>query len=504
MRENPLIILWLDNLGLFYPLISELGLTNIAAAFEDGAAVRHLISAVPSVTESAEVVVKAGCGLDWLPVLGEVTFDRATQRHFNLKQTDFDRETGTVTPVEGAPRLADFVSPALAERLIPNLGFTICQIGWKLGQVGAGRVISLESEEAIRLEATASYDIIPLRIQALLRAMQDYEADLYLLNISGDSIVHDEGLAGQAAFMKRLDEEFPALIEGLAEQAKDPTFIMFSDHGPRPVQGHLKPEEFLSGIEGLIFAGEGTPSPLLASAEGRGPGGGVRAANAAVVSNGRGSLYLYVGNLDDKTAWRRTAYRQLRDYHGQDILAAIADQPETAFVVCNREEGGIAILSAEGEATLSAADGGFLYRMAWGKDPLGLDEVEGRVISAREMLEKTYDKPFPYPSQWMELLQAPCCGDIMIVVDRYAFLWDKPWVITTHGGPSRDEVGTSLLAVGPEDPEAGIRYGGQIACGSIGQLYNSLRRILYRRPPRHRPDADLLFGSCEMFHASAR
>ena len=473
MRERPLIILWLDNLGVFHPLIAELGLTNIATAFEGGTAVRHLLSPVPSVTESAELVVKAGCGLNMLPVLGEVTFDRAAGQYFNLKQTDFDKETGMLTPVEGAPKLADFVSPALAKRLISNLGFTICQIGWKLGQGGAGRVISLESEEAIRLEATASYDIIPLRIQALLQAMQDYEANLYLLNISGDSIVHDEGLAGQAAFMKRLDEEFPALIEGLAAQAKEPTFIMFSDHGPRPVQGHLKPEEFLAGISGLFFAGEDR--------------------NAAIVSNGRGSLYLYVRNPDDKTAWRRTAYRQLRDYQGQDILAAIAGQPETAFVVCNREEGGIAILSAGGETTLSAADGGFLYQLAWGRDPLGLGEVEGRVVSAQEMLERTHDKPFPYPLQWLELLQAPCCGDVMIAVDKYAFFWDKPWVITTHGGPSRDEVGTSLLAVGPQDSEAGIRYGRQIACGLLGQLYNSLRRILYRRPPRQ-PGADLLFG----------
>jgi hypothetical protein len=135
---------------------------------------------------------------------------------------------------------------------------------------------------------------------------------------------------------------------------------------------------------------------------------------------------------------------------------------------------------------------------------LGLDEVEGRVVSAQEMLESTHDKPFPYPLQWLELLQAPCCGDVMIVVDKYAFFWDKPWIITTHGGPSRDEVGTSLLAIGPEHPEAGIHYGQQIACGSISQLYNSLRRILYRRPPRRRPDADLLFGSCETFHASGR
>lgn len=66
-----MIIIWLDNLGVFYPLIGKLGLTNIAAAFEGGTAVRNLVGAVPSVTESAEVVVKAGCGLDMLPVLGE-------------------------------------------------------------------------------------------------------------------------------------------------------------------------------------------------------------------------------------------------------------------------------------------------------------------------------------------------------------------------------------------------------------------------------------------------
>jgi hypothetical protein len=140
MREDPLIIIWLDNLGVFYPLIGELGLTNIAAAFEGSTVVHTLLSVVPSVTEAAEVVVKSGCGLDQLPVLGEVTFDRATQRYFNLKQTDFDRETGTLTPVEEAPKLADFVGPALAKRLIPNLGFSTCQIGWKLGQVGDGRL----------------------------------------------------------------------------------------------------------------------------------------------------------------------------------------------------------------------------------------------------------------------------------------------------------------------------------------------------------------------------
>ena len=134
--------------------------------------------------------------------------------------------------------------------------------------------------------------------------------------------------------------------------------------------------------------------------------------------------------------------------------------------------------------------------MAWGKDPLGLDEIEGRVVSAQEMLERTHDEPFPYPLQWLELLQAPCCGDVMIAVDKYAFLWDKPWVVTTHGGPSRAEVGTSLLAVGPPHPEAGIRYDREIACGSLGNLYNSLCRILYGRlPSQPRPGADLLFGA---------
>ena len=414
MRENPLVILWLDNLGAFYPLIAELGLSNIAAAFEGGTTVRHLIGPVPSVTEAAEWVLKTGCGLDSLPVLGEVTFDRATRQHVSLKQTEFNRETGTVTAIEGAPKLADFVSPSLARRLITNQGFTTCQIGWHLGQVGAGRVISLDSVEAVRLQHMASYDIIPLRIQSLLDAMQEHAAELYLLNISGDSIVHNEGLTGQVEFMKRLNEEFPTLMEGLASQAKAHSLIMLSDHGPRSIIGNFKPEQYLAGIEGMVFAGKHR--------------------NAALVSNGRGSLYLYLRNPDDKDVWRRTAYRQLRGYMGRDILAAIAEKPQTSFVVCNREEGGIAILSSEGEATLSIAEEGVTCRLAWGKDPLGLDEIQGQGISVHEMLMRTHDKSFPYPMQWLELMQAPCCGDVMIVVDRHAFFWDMEWIVTTHGG----------------------------------------------------------------------
>jgi hypothetical protein len=84
----------------------------------------------------------------------------------------------------------------------------------------------------------------------------------------------------------------------------------------------------------------------------------------------------------------------------------------------------------------------------------------------------------------------------MIGVDKYAFFWDKLWVITTHGGPSRDEVGTSLLAIGPQKPGAGIFYGRQLVCGSVGHLYSSLCRILYGRPPDLlQPAADLLFGT---------
>ena len=83
----------------------------------------------------------------------------------------------------------------------------------------------------------------------------------------------------------------------------------------------------------------------------------------------------------------------------------------------------------------------------------------------------------------------------MIGIDKYAFFWDKPWVVTTHGGPARDEVGASLLATGPQQPGAGIFYGRHLACGTIGHLYNSLCRILYGRPPDLlQPEADLLFG----------
>jgi hypothetical protein len=156
----------------------------------------------------------------------------------------------------------------------------------------------------------------------------------------------------------------------------------------------------------------------------------------------------------------------------------------------------MAAMPRTGEATLSREQGGFRYRLAWGRDSLGLGEIEGARVSGQEMLERTHDKPFPYPVQWLELLQAPCCGDVMIVLDRYAFFWDKPWVISSHGGPSCSEVGTSLLAIGPPQPEVGILHGRQLAYGSIRHLYHSLCRILRGRlPALSWPEHDLLFGT---------
>ncbi|MBL7183840.1 MAG: alkaline phosphatase family protein [Anaerolineae bacterium] len=475
-RESPLIIIWLDNLGAFHRFMGEL--KNIADAFaggvlslsKGGTTVKNLISVVPSVTETVELTVKAGCSLEEMPVVGEVTFDRETQAMLHLKET---------------ARFDDLVGPDLARRLFTSFGFRTCQMGWKLGGLGpvlsspgqcAPNVLSIESEEAVRLELKASYEIIPFRITSFINALREHEADVYLLNISGDSIVHNEAKAGQRRFMQRLDEEFPRLMASIRAYTLDPTIIMFSDHGPKPIEKHVKPEDFLKDVEGLIFHGENR--------------------NAAVVSNGRGPLFVYVKNPGDEGLWRKTTYRELRNYRGEDILGAIAAKEDVAFVASNLEEGGISILSRDGQAVLSEREGGFLYEVVAGADPLGLGQVEGRVVSAREMLAKTYDKEFPYPIQLLKLLQSPRCGDIFVALRRkYAFFWDMPWVKTTHGGPSRSEITVSLLATGPEDEEAGISYGRELEYGSLAELYNSLCRILYRGKSPHRGvGGDLLFG----------
>ena len=459
MRARPLIILWLDNLGAFYRFMGEL--KNIADAFAGGTMVKSLISVVPTVTETAELTIKAGCGLEEMPVVGEVTFDRETQAMLHLKET---------------ARFDDLVGPGLARRLFTSFGLRTCQMGWKLGGLGAPDVLTIESEEAVRLELEASYEIIPFRVTSFINALREHEADIYLLNISGDSIVHNEAEAGQRRFMRQLDEEFPRLMAAIRAHTLDPTIIMFSDHGPKPIEGHVRPEEFLEDVEGLVFHGQNR--------------------NAAVVSNGRGPLFVYVKNPGDEGRWRRTTYRELRDYRGKDILGAIAAREDVAFAASNLEEGGISILWRDGEAVLSEREGGFLYEVVAGADPLGLGEVEGRVVSAREMLAKTYDKEFPYPIQWLKLLQSPRCGDVFVALERkYAFFWDMPWVKTTHGGPSRHEVTVSLLAAGPQDEEAGIVYGRELEYGSLAELYNSLCRILYRGKSPHRGvGGDLLFG----------
>ncbi len=436
-------------------------LKNIADAFAGGTMVKSLISVVPTVTETAELTIKAGCGLEEMPVVGEVTFDRETQAMLHLKET---------------ARFDDLVGPDLARRLFTSFGLRTCQMGWKLGGLGAPNVLTIESEEAVRLELEASYEIIPFRVTSFINALREHEADIYLLNISGDSIVHNEAEAGQRRFMRQLDEEFPRLMAAIRAHTLDPTIIMFSDHGPKPIEEHVKPEDFLGGVEGLVFHGQNR--------------------NAAVVSNGRGPLFVYVKSLRDEGRWRRTTYRELRDYRGKDILGAIAAREDVAFAASNLEEGGISILWRDGEAVLSEREGGFLYEVVAGADPLGLGQVEGRVVSAREMLAKTYDKEFPYPIQWLKLLQSPRCGDVFVALERkYAFFWDMPWVKTTHGGPSRHEVTVSLLAAGPQDEEAGIVYGRELEYGSLAELYNSLCRILYRGKSPHRGvGGDLLFG----------
>jgi len=436
-------------------------LKNIADAFTGGTTVKNLISVVPTVTETAELTVKAGCGLEEMPVVGEVTFDREIQAMLHLKET---------------ARFDDLVGPDLARRLFTSFGFRTCQMGWKLGVLGAPNVLTIESEEAVRLESEASYEIIPFRITSFTNALREHEADIYLLNISGDSIVHNEAEAGQRRFMQQLDEEFPRLMAAIRAHMLDPTIIMFSDHGPKPIEGHVKPEDFLEDVEGLVFHGENR--------------------NAAVVSNGRGPLFVYVKNPRDEGRWRKTTYRELRDYRGKDILGTVAAKEDVAFVASNLEEGGVSILSRDGEAVLSEREGGFLYEVVAGADPLGLGEVEGEVVSAREMLARTYDKEFPYPVQWLKLLQSPRCGDIFVALRRkYAFFWDMPWMKTTHGGPSHSEITVSLLAVGPEDEEAGIVYGRELEYGSLAELYNSLCRILYRGKSPHRGvGGDLLFG----------
>jgi len=459
VRERPLIILWLDNLGAFHGFMGELG--NIADTFAGGTTVKNLISVVPTVTETAELTIKAGCGLEEMPVVGEVTFDRETRAMLHLKET---------------ARFDDLVGPDLARRLFTSFGLRTCQIGWKLGGLGAPNVLSIESEEAIHLEWEASYEIIPFRITSFINALREHEADIYLLNISGDSIVHNEAEVGQRRFMQRLDEEFPRLMAAIRAHTLDPTIIMFSDHGPKPIEGHVKPEDFLEDIGGLVFYGQNR--------------------NAAVVSNGRGPLLVYVKNARDEGRWRRTTYRELRNHRGKDILGAIAAKEDVAFVASNLEEGGISILSRDGQAVLSERGGGFLYEAVAGADPLGLGEVEEEVVSAREMLAKTYDKEFPYPIQLLKLLQSPRCGDVFVALKhKYAFFWDMLWVKTTHGGPSRHEVTVSLLATGPEDEEAGIVYGRELEYGSLADLYNSLCRILYRGKSPHRGvGGDLLFG----------
>lgn len=469
MKKNRvLIILWLDNLGKFHRYVEELKLDNIKQIFKGGTIVKNLITGFPSVTQVSELILKTGCSLLQIPVMGDKTFDRQTQRIINLNKEGFDRSKQRIVRIsEGMELEKEILDSRLKKKLLWNLGFKTCQIGWEhIGykQIRSDRLVQLEDEEASYLEFTGSVDIIPARIEALLGALRDYKADIYLVNISGDTMIHTHGHKAQVEFLKTLDRSFPKLVDGICASIRNPILLMLSDHGPKEVEDNIQPEIFLMDVPGLVVDGT--------------------ARNSVCYSNGRSCCFINIRNPKDGS-WSGVNFEELRSYQGHDVLSALVNKEGVSFVITSLERGTVVIISRDGRSHLTKCEKGYVYRVVDGKDPLDFEDLDGKLVVASEVLKITYASKFPYPVQWLELMGNPRAPDIMVVCDnKFSFFGDMPWIKTTHGGPSHEEITGSLYIKGWGEKD--ILCGRELEYGLLTGLHPSICKLLspsgYRIP----------------------
>jgi len=437
----PVVVVWLDSLAgdLFREMYLKGELPNLDEYFSDGVFVERAITCFPTVSESAEGGIISGFFAGETNMLGERYFSRKYRRMMHYK---FNAKAGE----DFAPNLRDRTIDAMAGKC-----------------VGMGRIIHIAYEEVVDLRAnhyekTGSLKLVSRRIEVASRVALLEKPRLLFFTISADYISHVNGRTGGVVrdFVKKFDKEFPKLAEALdkAYGRENYAIFVFSDHGSANVSKHLD----LPGLlEEYGFKPAGTDLIVDCSE-----------ANSAALSNGRRSGLVYFAHPEH--GWReRPGYKRLRGYplrgSNVDILKLLADEEGVSHVFAMRDERSIAVVSKDGEGIIEydPATNKYRYRVVKGSDPLGYDK-EPCWMSEEEWLEATNQEEYPdVPVQLFNMFKSENCGDVVLsAAEGWDFWepWDIPYpvLLAAHGGLSKDEMTTFILAKGPGMKSGTIPY----------------------------------------------
>ncbi len=216
--------------------------------------------------------------------------------------------------------------------------------------------------------------------------------------------------------------------------------LLVSDHGSSPVHTHLDLADWFRRRGSRVLA-----HPVLWTSE----------PDVAVMVAGNGSAMVYAqpGRPRDER-WPLDRLRRPDALGGGwDLVGELAADEAVALVAAAGGDGGVRVLSREGEAEVSRRGRIIGYRPITG-DPLGL----GRAWSApeREWLEATWDAPYPDAAfQLLDQFRSPRTGDLVVAArPGYDFrgLWEIPEHRAGHGSLTREHMQTPVWSSHPIPP----------------------------------------------------
>ena len=241
--------------------------------------------------------------------------------------------------------------------------------------------------------------------------------------------------------LRRVDATVGRLRERLARRGElDDTLIMLvSDHGAAPITAHLDlPEWFRGqGIATLSHPVIWERNPL-----------------AAVMGAGNCSAMVYARpNERRRDRWPLDRLRQRETFGvGHDVVDALVREPAVAFVAGEDGAGGVAVVSAAGEARLtSGGDAGRIVYQPLTGDPLEM----GRQFSGDrdQWLGASSDGPFPDAAvQLLDQFRASRTGDLIVVAREghdFRERFEVPEHRSGHGSLVRSHMQTPLWASAP-------------------------------------------------------
>lgn len=441
-------MVWLDCVAgdVFLDMYGRGGLPNLAEFFEEGALVKKAVSTFPTVTESAEGGVFSGYFSGETNLLGERYFSRFLRSVQHYKYN--------------ASATRDF-EPKLRDRTLDVLsGETL-----SMGRITKFAGVDVVDIMALKYEREGSLEIVKRRIEVAARLAEEKKPTLLFFTVSADSISHIHGRSSGKVkdFIKLFDEEFPALVKALdkAYGRDNYAVFIFSDHGSANVSWHLDVPQFLAE-HGFSPAS----NDLLVEQNG---------IDSAALSNGRRVAMVYFAH--PSKGWSmKPSYKILRNYRlgsrTLDLIELFAQQGGIQQVFARRDERSVVVVSKEGEGLIEhdPQSGRYRYRVVGGEDPLDY-YMRPRWMSEEEWLEATCSTEYPDAVvQVYNMFKSKNCGDLIL---NAAPGWDfwEPWDISypalraSHGGLSRDEMLTFILARG-----RGIRKG-EVWCARLLDVY---------------------------------